>query len=94
MSVAQQGSDALIIAASKQVTLGGGATAAVAGSLNTTVVGQALTTSSGIDVTGICTVIGAFVAVLGLVVSVYFQWRRDRREAQESKWRMSNQQNE
>lgn len=90
MSVAQQGNDALVIAMSKKITLGGGATAAVSGSLSTTSAGHALTAASGIDITGVCAMIGAGVAVLGFFVSVYFQWRRDRRESRESNWRMGD----
>lgn len=68
------------IATANKVTLAGGGTAAVAGVAEKVGAGS-------LDIVGMC---GLGLAVLGYLTSLYFQWRRDRREHYESNWRMGD----
>jgi len=90
MSTTEHGFEALAIGIGKKTSVAGGATAAVSGAVNGTGAGHAVAVASGVDITGICAIVGAAIAVLGFCVSVYFQLRRDRREARESNWRMGD----
>lgn len=69
---AQHHIEAVTIAASKQVSVVGGATAAVSGA--------AVKAGIAVSITDVTAMVGAACALLGLLVTLYFQWRRDRRE--------------
>lgn len=88
MSNTDHGIEAAAIVVGKKTTLAGGVTAAGSGAIHGTDIGTHMATASGIDITGFCAMVGAFVAIAGLFVSIYFQWRRDRREAKFNRWRM------
>ena|GEM_PF-5227990 len=69
------------ISASKTATLtGAGASGAsfAAGKPNL----MSFLSMDGPEVLNACAMLGAVVAVLGFIVNVYFQWRRDRRHEQ------------
>lgn len=74
--------EAVTIAASNKVTVAGGATAAISG--------VAAKAGYAVSVADITAIIGVLCAVAGLMVSVYFQWRRDSREQREHKARLRN----
>jgi len=90
LSNTDHGIEAAAIVVGKKTTLVGGATAAGSGAIHGTDIGTEMAMASGLDITGFCAMVGAFVAIAGLFVSIYFQWRRDRREAKESRWRMGD----
>jgi hypothetical protein len=75
----QHSIEALAIGASNKATIAGGATAVVTGSA---VKAGFLTTAAGtFDIAAFCALGGLALAMLGYFTSLYFQARRDRREA-------------
>lgn len=64
--------EAATIAVSNKVTAIGGVTAAASG--------VAVKAGLAVSINEITAIVGATCALLGLLISVYFQWRRDRRE--------------
>jgi hypothetical protein len=80
--------EALIIGVSHKTTMVGGATAVIGGAVekvNRVTVGVA---TSSMDVGAMCAIGGLILAMLGYMTSIYFQLRRENREARESEWRM------
>jgi hypothetical protein len=84
MSSTQHSVEAITIGASQKLTVGGGAVAAVTGVAEKAGVAEFVTSTGSLDVAGICALGGLFLAFVGYFTSLYFQWRRDRRESVES----------
>lgn len=68
-----------VIAISNKTTIIAGSTAAVSGAVEKTGVME-LAGSHGQEIANFCMMGGFVVGVAGFFVSVWFQWRRDRRE--------------
>lgn len=83
MSSTQHSIEAVTIATSKNITVAGGGTAAVAGVAEKAGVVQFVTGTGSLDIAGMCALGGLVLAFLGFLTSLYFQWRRDRRETAE-----------
>lgn len=88
MSNTDHGIEAAAIVAGNKTAVVGGGVAAGSGAVHGTDIGAQVAMASGMDITGFCAMVGAFVALAGFFVSIYFQWRRDRREAKFNRWRM------
>jgi hypothetical protein len=80
-NAAQHSIEAITIGVGNKATLTGGATAAIAGVADKAGVVNMVNAGGSLDVSGYCAIGGLILATLGFLVSVYFQWRRDRREA-------------
>ncbi len=87
MSSTQHSVEAITIGASQKLTVGGGAAAAVTGAAEKAGVVEFVSGTGSLDIAGICALGGLFLAFVGYFTSLYFQWRRDRREAIESEMR-------
>lgn len=83
MSSTQHSIEAVTIAMSKNITVAGGGAAAVAGVAEKAGVVQFVTGNGSLDIAGMCALGGLLLAFLGFLTSLYFQWRRDRRETAE-----------
>lgn len=79
-NTAQHAIEAVTISVSNKVTALGGGTALAAGVADKTGVVSMVGPGGALDASGWCAIGGLFLAALGFLVSVYFQWRRDRRE--------------
>ncbi len=77
---AQHSIEAITIGIGNKATITGGATAAIAGVADKAGVVNLVNAGGGLDVGGWCAICGAAVAVTGLLISAYFQWRRNVRE--------------
>lgn len=87
MQSAQHGIEMATIGISNKITVAGGATAVVSSAAERVGVVTMVNQAGAIDVAGWCAIGGVVCAFLGLIVSFYFQWRRDRRENLESELR-------
>lgn len=70
---AQHSIEAITIGVSNKATIAGGTAAFVAGAADKAGI-------ASVDISSWCAVGGLALAALGFLVSVYFQWRKDRRE--------------
>ena len=77
---AQHSIEAITIGIGNKATITGGATAAIAGVADKAGVVSMVNAGGTLDVSGYCAIGGLLLALFGFMVSVYFQWRKDRRE--------------
>jgi hypothetical protein len=87
MSSTQHGIEAVTIGVSQKVTVAGGTGAAAVGVAEKVGAVQFVNSNGALDVAAICALGGLVLAAAGYFTSLYFQWRRDRRESIESEIR-------
>lgn len=86
MQLSQHAEQAVITVASKTTVIGG-TTAVASGAAEKTGIIYWMG-AYGAEIASACAIGGLILAVAGFSVSLYFQFRRERREIMESEWRM------
>ena len=77
----QHSIEAITIATGNKTTTAGVVTAVSAGAADKVGILDLTNAAGNLDVAGMCAIGGLLLALLGFLTSLYFQWRRDRRES-------------
>lgn len=84
-----QHAEQVAIAVSQKTTIFGAATTGASFAAEKSGVLEAVA-APGPEIVNLCAIVGVILTALGVACSIYFQARRDRREARESRWRMGD----
>lgn len=84
-----QHAEQVAIAVSQKTTIFGAATTGASFAAEKSGVLNAISTP-GPEIVNLCAIVGVVLTALGVACSIYFQHRRDAREARESRWRMGD----